>query len=143
MFRPIFHRFHHSKAHSGNQDATPLASRGSVDSEAGYEHELLPAEPELTKRRSLAEMGTALWYLCQYILCSWWKHILLAFVPLGLAAYLAKADPMLVFATNALATVPLSAFMTDATEDIASYAGDFAGAILNISLGNLVELILL
>ena len=50
---------------------------------------------------------------------------------------------MVVFVTNAVATVPLSAFLTDATEDIASHAGDFAGAILNVSLGNLVELILL
>ena len=91
----------------------------------------------------MAEISTALWFLGKYVLCTWWKYILLVFAPLGLATYLAEADPMVVFITNAVATVPLSAFLTDATEDIASHAGDFAGAILNVSLGNLVELILL
>lgn len=76
-----------------------------------------------TGRRSLSEIVTTLWCLCQYVLCSWWKHILLVSAPLGLLAYLAGADPMVVFVVNAVATVPLSAFLTDASEDIASYAG--------------------
>lgn len=39
--------------------------------------------------------------------------------------------------------VPLSSLLTEATERIAAEAGDTIGALLNISFGNLVELMLL
>jgi Ca2+:H+ antiporter len=77
------------------------------------------------------------------MLFSSWLNLLLVFVPLGVGAYLAKMNPILVFACNALAIVPLSSLLTEATERIAATAGDTIGALLNISFGNLVELILL
>ncbi|KAM3498506.1 hypothetical protein MY10362_008177 [Beauveria mimosiformis] len=67
---------------------------------------------------------------------------LLICVPMGVAAYCAAAPSVVVFAVNALAIVPLSALLTDATERIALEAGDSVGAFLNISLGNIVEMIL-
>ncbi|KAM3556607.1 hypothetical protein MY1884_004978 [Beauveria asiatica] len=67
---------------------------------------------------------------------------LLICVPMGVAAYCAAAPSVVVFAVNALAIVPLSALLTDATERIALEAGDAVGAFLNISLGNIVEMIL-
>ncbi|KAJ4150701.1 hypothetical protein LMH87_011438 [Akanthomyces muscarius] len=67
---------------------------------------------------------------------------LLVCVPVGVAAYRAAAPSLVVFAVNALAIVPLSSLLTDATERIAFEAGDAVGAFLNISLGNIVELIL-
>lgn len=76
-------------------------------------------------------------------LFSSYVNILLLFVPIGFATYFAKTPPAWIFATNALAIVPLSALLTDATEKIAAEAGDTIGALLSISLGNLVELILL
>ena len=54
-----------------------------------------------------------------------------------------EASPLLVFICNAIAIVPLSSLLTDATEAIAARAGDTVGALLNITFGNLVELILL
>ncbi|KAG9251342.1 Ca2+ transporter [Emericellopsis atlantica] len=69
-------------------------------------------------------------------------NILLVFVPAGVVTYLTKAPPVAVFITNSIAIIPLSALLTDATERIAADAGDTIGALLNISLGNLVELIL-
>lgn len=76
------------------------------------------------------------------ILSSWWNS-LLVFVPIGTLSYLSKISPVLTFATNMVAIVPLSAMLTDATERIAADSGDTIGALINISLGNLVELILL
>lgn len=70
-------------------------------------------------------------------------NALLIFVPIGAAMYLARLNPLLVFTCNAIAIIPLSSLLTDATEQIASEAGDTIGALLNISFGNLVELILL
>lgn len=77
------------------------------------------------------------------ILLSSWLNSLLVFIPIGAATYLTKSHPLLVFSCNALAIVPLSALLTEATELIAAEAGDAIGALLNISFGNIVELILL
>ncbi|RBR26983.1 uncharacterized protein FIESC28_00251 [Fusarium coffeatum] len=68
---------------------------------------------------------------------------LLIFVPVGLAAHMLQINPLLIFITNAVAIVPLSVMLTEATERIAAEAGDTIGALLNITLGNLVELIIL
>ncbi|KAK7217648.1 hypothetical protein V2G26_005651 [Clonostachys chloroleuca] len=76
------------------------------------------------------------------ILLAGWINILTIFVPIGLITYVVKAQPILIFLTNAVAIVPLSALLTEATERIADDAGDTIGALLNISLGNIVELIL-
>ncbi|KAH7170003.1 Sodium/calcium exchanger protein-domain-containing protein [Dactylonectria macrodidyma] len=76
------------------------------------------------------------------MLFSSWLNSLLIFVPIGLGTYLFRMSPLLIFTCNALAIVPLSALLTDATERIASDAGDTIGALLNITLGNLVELII-
>ncbi|KAI9148176.1 Vacuolar calcium ion transporter [Paramyrothecium foliicola] len=71
-----------------------------------------------------------------------WLNALLVFVPIGLVTYIFRMNPILVFMTNVIAIIPLSALLTEATEKIAKDAGDTIGALLNISLGNLVELIL-
>ncbi|KAJ4213046.1 hypothetical protein NW759_011307 [Fusarium solani] len=68
---------------------------------------------------------------------------LLIFVPVGLAAHSYEVSPLVTFITNAIAIIPLSVMLTDATERIATEAGDTIGALLNITLGNLVELIIL
>ncbi|KAF4992692.1 hypothetical protein FGRMN_7005 [Fusarium graminum] len=67
---------------------------------------------------------------------------LLIFVPIGLAAHSFEVNPLVIFMTNAIAIVPLSVMLTEATERIAADAGDTIGALLNITLGNLVELII-
>lgn len=77
------------------------------------------------------------------MILSSWLNLLLVFIPIGAAAYMFQLNPLLVFTCNAIAIVPLSAVLTEATEMIASEAGDTIGALLNISFGNLVELILL
>ncbi|EFQ32833.1 vacuolar calcium ion transporter [Colletotrichum graminicola M1.001] len=71
-----------------------------------------------------------------------WLHGLLIFVPVGIWAFLSDSAPLVVFVTNGIAIVPLSSLPTGATENIAEDAGDAVGALLNITLGNLVELIL-
>lgn len=72
-----------------------------------------------------------------------WTNILLVFVPVAITTYLTKANPIIVFTTNATAIIPLSGLLTYATECIASEAGDTVGALINISFGNLVEVVML
>ena len=69
--------------------------------------------------------------------------MLLVFVPIGYITYLADAHAPIVFTSNALAVIPLSNLLTLATECIARDMGDSVGALLNISFGNLIEMIIL
>lgn len=77
------------------------------------------------------------------ILLSSWVNIMLVFVPVGIACHFANVDPTVVFVTNALAIVPLAGLLSYATESVAHCLGDTLGALLNVSFGNAVELIIL
>jgi Ca2+:H+ antiporter len=68
--------------------------------------------------------------------------ILLLFVTAAIAAELLHASPVVVFALSALAIVPLSGYLGQATEEIAGYTGPTLGGLLNATLGNLAELII-
>jgi Ca2+:H+ antiporter len=70
-------------------------------------------------------------------------NLLLVFVPLGIAVKAAGLSPTIVFAMNAIAVVPLAGLLAHATEAVASRLGDTLGALLNVSFGNAVELIIL
>ncbi|KAM0328661.1 hypothetical protein ACHAQA_005073 [Verticillium albo-atrum] len=117
---------------SGNDRGGPWAPIPQNDAGYAYESGTGPdLGPAVSSVGSLREMMLASWL-----------NGLLVFVPVGLASYLSGVSPILTFITNVVAIVPLSALLTDATERIANDAGDTVGALLNISLGNLVELII-
>lgn len=51
--------------------------------------------------------------------------------------------PLVIFIWNLIAIVPLSITLTLATERLSQELGETAGALLNITIGNLAELIIL
>lgn len=69
-------------------------------------------------------------------------NVLLVFAPLALVFELTHAAPLLIFITSALAVVPLSGILGDATEELAGRTGPRIGALLNATLGNAAELII-
>ncbi|KAL9108478.1 MAG: hypothetical protein Q9187_008285 [Circinaria calcarea] len=69
-------------------------------------------------------------------------NILLIFVPIGIAINFAGVNPTIVFALNAIAIIPLASLLSHATESVASTMGDTIGALLNVTFGNAVELII-
>jgi Ca2+:H+ antiporter len=71
-----------------------------------------------------------------------WINALLIFVPIGIAVHVAGLGPEIVFAMNAVAIIPLAGLLAHATEAVAVRLGDTLGALLNVSFGNAVELIL-
>jgi Ca2+:H+ antiporter len=71
-----------------------------------------------------------------------WVNTLLVFVPVGIAVHFANVDPNVVFALNAVAIIPLAGLLTFATESVAYRLGPTLGALLNVSFGNAVELII-
>ncbi len=77
------------------------------------------------------------------ILLSSWLNVLLIFVPVGIAVKAAGVSPTIVFAVNAIAIIPLAGLLSHATESVASEMGDTIGALMNVTFGNAVELIIL
>ncbi|KAK8257880.1 membrane bound cation transporter [Phyllosticta capitalensis] len=75
-------------------------------------------------------------------LCYSWVNVLLVFVPIGIASKPAQLSEELIFSMNAIAIIPLAGLLSHATESVASRLGDTLGALLNVSFGNAVELIL-
>lgn len=75
-------------------------------------------------------------------LCHSWVNILLVFVPVGIAAEAAGLSPAIIFAMNAVAIIPLAGLLSHATESVASRLGDTIGALINVTFGNAVELII-
>lgn len=75
-------------------------------------------------------------------LCHSWVNILLVFVPVGIAVEAVGLDPAIIFAMNAVAIIPLAGLLSHATECVASRLGDTIGALINVTFGNAVELII-
>lgn len=77
------------------------------------------------------------------ILFASWINVLLVFVPVGIVVEFIPASPTVVFAMNAIAIVPLAGLLSYATESVAWRLGDTVGALLNVTFGNAVEVIIL
>ena len=70
-------------------------------------------------------------------------NILSAFVPLSLLlGYVFHASAVWVFATAVIGIVPLADWIRRATEQMARIAGPAIGGLLNVTFGNMAELIL-
>jgi Ca2+:H+ antiporter len=67
---------------------------------------------------------------------------LLIFVPIAILLRYLGGPPVLVFAAAALGVVPLAGWLGAATEELAVHTGPRLGGLLNASLGNAAELII-
>lgn len=72
-----------------------------------------------------------------------WINLFLVCVPVGIAiANLPNRNAGAAFGVNAVAIIPLAALLSHATESVARKMGDTIGALLNVTFGNAVELII-
>jgi Ca2+:H+ antiporter len=70
-------------------------------------------------------------------------NALLAFIPISLLLeYVFRAPPLWVFAAATIAIIPLADWLRKATEQVAVRAGQTIGGLLNVTFGNLAELII-
>ncbi len=67
---------------------------------------------------------------------------MLIFVPIAVIAELFVHNDILIFATSALALIPLAGLLGEATEELAVHTGPRIGGLLNATLGNAAELII-
>ncbi|KAI9047439.1 hypothetical protein LZ554_008158 [Drepanopeziza brunnea f. sp. 'monogermtubi'] len=117
-------------------DSPAPASLPEVDAAGAVvnnEQEIKPAKKNVAMR---------FWLTSKSIILSSYINLLLVFVPVGIAAKVANLSPGIVFAMNALAIVPLAGLLSHATESVAKRMGDTIGALLNVTFGNAVELII-
>ncbi|KKK13312.1 hypothetical protein AOCH_003032 [Aspergillus ochraceoroseus] len=165
VFSIITDRIHSwAKAHafSGNSQPQPQAAakpqptrelaqastrqNGQVNKEAGNSASPeLPTDAETQKRGLIprAKDGTIRFLRhTKNALCHSWVNVLLVFVPIGIAVEAVGLNPAVVFAMNAVAIIPLAGLLSHATESVASRLGDTVGALLNVTFGNAVELII-
>lgn len=82
------------------------------------------------------------------IITASWTNWLLVFVPVGIIlgavndwGNLHIVSPSVIFALNAIAIIPLASLLAYATESVAVQMGDSWGALLNVTFGNAVEII--
>ncbi|OKL58573.1 hypothetical protein UA08_06276 [Talaromyces atroroseus] len=68
------------------------------------------------------------------------SNLLLLFLPLGIVAGALGWNAVLVFAFNLLATIPLSALVSDASDKLSDEVGEVLGSLVNATFGNSVEL---
>ncbi|KAL2155222.1 hypothetical protein VTH82DRAFT_3898 [Thermothelomyces myriococcoides] len=127
-------------AHSGSSgspvNTPPVAQPGPV---VGGEDADRQSEDQKEKLPILERF----WLTLSSILMSSKINVLLVFVPVGIVvAQFHNLSPAIIFAMNAIAIVPLAGLLSFATESVAHRLGDSLGALLNVTFGNAVELII-
>ncbi|WVN88089.1 calcium/proton exchanger [Cryptococcus depauperatus CBS 7841] len=88
------------------------------------------------------------WESIKAAIRSTWLNVLLVFIPIGWALYIAKhsghkdsISDTAVFCTTFIAIIPLAGLLGFATEEASLRLGQTLGGLLNATLGNAVELI--
>lgn len=71
-----------------------------------------------------------------------WKAAILPLVSAAILFSALRLNPVLVFATAALALIPLASLIGQTTEELAGHVGATAGGLLNAALGNVTELVI-
>jgi Ca2+:H+ antiporter len=71
-----------------------------------------------------------------------WPYALVPFIPIAVALEFAHAGSALIFSTSAIGVIPTAALMGRATEELADRAGPGIGGLLNVTFGNLPELLI-
>jgi len=127
-----------NKSNSTAQTAPAVAEKGDGE------------EPTTIEDMAKSPIGKRFLNDIRQIISSSWINWLLIFVPIGMAfGIMTKAmgeaspiSPNVVFAMNAIAIIPLAYLLCYATESVAARLGDTMGALLNVTFGNAVELII-
>ena len=124
--------------------STARARKQSNDA-SNAERDSKPVEAEAEAEKAQPEKKSVFvrfWNVIWNVLTSSWINVLLVFCPVGIAVHFVGASDGIIFAMNAIAIVPLAGLLAHATESVAKRLGDTVGALMNVTFGNAVELII-
>ena len=128
-------------------DPDSSSSRGAVavkTPQAAQPGAVVGAEGAPQDAKEKKPLMQRFWHTFKQILFASKLNVLLVFVPVGIAvSQIHGLSPGIIFAMNAIAIVPLAGLLSFATESVAHRLGDSLGALLNVTFGNAVELIIL
>lgn len=103
--------------------------------------------PKVTGNKNPKKNRTAMEsfrWTCWHVLTYSWVNVLFIFAPAGIAVgKIPSVHGGIVFALNCVAVIPLVGLLAHSTEVVASELGDILGALMNVTFGNVVELIIL
>ena len=126
-----------------NDGRNPSVAEGAavVPSQPGGDASASGEDPPERPKRTITQRFL---HNCKSVILHSWVNVLLVFVPVGIAVeYVPGIHGGVVFAINCIAIVPLAGLLSHATESVAVKLGDTVGALLNVTFGNAVELIIL
>lgn len=132
--------FFQSAGDAGRSDRSKSLKNGrpgAISSNAVADNE--KHTTSLTGQRHIASRFCKTTYT---ILAHSWFHVLLVFLPAGITLHFMHAQPLATFLCNAFAILPLANLLTVGTESLAKRLGNTYGALVNVSMGNCVELII-
>jgi Ca2+:H+ antiporter len=131
--------------HSSKPTANNVADNTSTDNPPPAPPPQVDGEGAVIEEENPKEKNVAIrfWLTGKSIIFSSYFNVLLVFVPVGIAAKAANLSPGVVFGMNAIAIIPLAGLLSHATESVAKRMGDTIGALMNVTFGNAVELIIL
>jgi Ca2+:H+ antiporter len=120
----------------------PALNNGEKARNALPSGEPLTASDDATTPPNRPNVAVRFYRTFKSILLSSWINVLLVFVPIGIASECASLSPSIIFSMNAVAIIPLAGMLSYATESVARRMGDTVGALMNVTFGNAVELII-
>ncbi|MCJ1309644.1 hypothetical protein MMC25_003304 [Agyrium rufum] len=126
----------HANVASGTSSTLPISAPPPQDTSGHGE------EPSTLEESKEPNMAKRFYNVSIEVLLSSPVNILLVFVPVGIAVNFTGINPVIIFAMNAIAIIPLAGLLSHATESVASTMGDTVGALMNVTFGNAVELII-
>jgi len=120
-------------------EADPLLSNGShSDRNPPRSH---PAFPQLDQRRILRSFTSKTYRVVRSAVLLHNANVLLLLLPIGLVGGHLRWNAVAVLTLNILAIIPLSAFVSSASDKLSGYLGELVGGLINATFGNTVELI--
>lgn len=131
--------------------STPQSQHAPAAAPVAAENGEEPASLEPPPKSSVLTVPQRIFTTTKVIILSSWINWLLVFVPVGLVFGAmhksmgsgSPVSPTVVFSINAVAIIPLASLLSFATESVASKLGDKIGALMNVTFGNAVELLIL
>lgn len=141
----------HGTTPASHAGTTPAAAEKGENENESHNGEGRPGSSRADEGGSSAgsarpklNIWTRFYRTARAILLHSWLNVLLVFVPVGIVVkFIPGVHVAVVFAVNCIAIVPLAGLLSHATESVASNLGDTIGALMNVTFGNAVELIIL